>query len=41
MLIEVLSGDGPVMIAFGNRFAKVDTTTLNRQATDASALPKN
>ena len=26
-------------VAFGNRIAKVDTTPLNRRATDASALP--
>ena len=28
-------------VAFGNRCAMVDTTPLNRQATDASALPTN
>ena len=26
--------------AFGNRCAKADTALLNRQATDASALPQ-
>ena len=29
------------MIAFGSEVAKVDTATLNRQATRASALPTN
>ncbi len=28
-----------MVVAFGNKFAKVDTTPLNRQATCASALP--
>lgn len=31
-----MAGDGG---AFGNRCAMVDTAMLNRQATDASALP--
>ena len=28
-----------MLFAFDNRFAKVDTAPLNRQATDVSALP--
>ena len=39
--VPVVSGTTGWDIAFGNRCAMVDTAPLNRQATDASALPKN
>ena len=39
--VPVISGSTGWNVAFGNRCAMVDTAPLNRQATDASALPKN
>ena len=39
--VPVVSGSTGWNVAFGNRCAMVDTAPLNRQATDASALPKN
>ena len=39
--VPVVSGTTGWDIAFGNRCAMVDTAPLNRQATDASALPTN
>ena len=39
--VPVVCGSTGWNAAFGNRCAVVDTAPLNRQATDASALPKN
>ena len=39
--VPVVCGSTGWNVAFGNRCAMVDTAPLNRQATDASALPKN
>ena len=39
--VPVVCGSTGCNVAFGNRCAMVDTAPLNRQATDASALPKN
>lgn len=39
--VPVVCGSTGWNVAFGNRCAMVDTAPLNRQTTDASALPKN
>ena len=39
--VPVVCGSTGWNVAFGNRCAMVDTAPLNRQATEASALPKN
>lgn len=39
--VPVVCGSTGWNVAFGNRCAMVDTAPLNRQATNASALPKN